>query len=103
MEKIYLNEVICNTIKEARKKTGMKSYTLAHAVGRHSSWISRVENCKATYIYKEEAKKLEEALNIVICTTTENELLHKIYELTEENRLLQELLMEKWKKSKDLF
>ena len=97
MEKIYLNEVICNTIKEARKRMGMTSYTLAHAAGRHPSWFSRVENYKATYISKEEAKKLEAALNIVICATTYNELWDKINELLEENRRLKDLLVEKWK------
>lgn len=97
MEKIYLNEVICNTIKAARERMGMSSRTLACVMERNPSWMSRVENNKATYISKDEARKLEIALDIAICTTTENELLQKINELMEENRRLKELLMEKWK------
>lgn len=97
MKKIYLNEHICNTIKEARKRIGMSSRTLACVMERNPSWMSRVENNKVTYISEEEARKLEIALDITICTTTENELLQKINELMEENRRLKELLMEKWK------
>jgi len=98
MEKIYLNEHICNTIKEARERKGMSSRTLAYVMDRNPSWMSRVENNKVAYISKEEAEKFEIALDIAICTTTENELLQKINELMEENRRLKELLMEKWKK-----
>ena len=97
MEKIYLNEHICNTIKEARERKGMSSRTLAYVMDRNPSWMSRVENYKVTYITKEEAEKFEIALDIAICTTTENELLQKINELMEENRRLKELLIEKWK------
>lgn len=97
MEKIYLNEHICNAIKESRERMGMSSRTLAYVMERNPSWMSRVENNKVTYISKDEARKLEIALDIAICTTTENELLQKINELMEENRRLKELLMEKWK------
>lgn len=97
MEKIYLNEVICSTIKEARERMGMSGRTLAYIMKRNPSWMSRVENNKVTYISKEEAEKFEIALGITIISTTENELLQKINELIEENRRLKELLMEKWK------
>ena len=97
MEKIYLNESICKTIKETRERMGMNSKTLAYIMQRNQSWMSRVENNKITYISKEEARELEVVLGIAICTTTENELLQKINELMEENRRLKELLMEKWK------
>ena len=97
MKKIYLNEHICNTIKEARERIGISSKTLACVMERNPPWMSRVENNKVTYISEEEARKLEVALGIAICSTTENELLQKINELMEENRRLKELLMEKWK------
>ena len=54
-----------------------------------------------SFISKNMANKLENILGIDIYIetdrTTENELLQKIKELTEENRRLKELLMEKWK------
>lgn len=97
MEKIYLNEFICKTIKMARVDKGMKSHTLADLVGKSPSSMSRLENNKATYISKEVAKKFEDILDISICATTNNELVQKLNELIQENRQLKELLMEKWK------
>ena len=97
MEKCYLTESICNIIKTTRQQMGMTSKELADLVGRGASWMCRVENYNASYIHPEEARKLEEILNISVFCPTDKELLQKVNELLEENKRLKELLMEKWK------
>ena len=97
MDRLYLNDFICKTIKEAREARCISSCDLALVMERSTSWMSRVENHKVNYISKEEAKKLECLLDISICNTPIDELLYKIQVVTEENRRLKELLIEKWK------
>ena len=98
MEKVYLNERICNLIKDARQKVRMSSKDLAYTLKINPSRMSRVENNIATYISKKEAKQLETILGIVIGDTTKNELLQKYIELMEENKRLKELLIENYEK-----
>lgn len=101
MEKICLNKDICDTIKEARKRNCMSLKSLSYKLNTSSATVCRIENNKTSFISKNMANKLENILGIDIYIetdrTTENELLQKIKELTEENRRLKELLMEKWK------
>ena len=101
MEKICLNKDICGTIKEARKRNCMSIKSLSYELNTSQATVCRIENNKTSFISKNMANKLENILGIDIYIetdrTTENELLQKIKELTEENRRLKELLMEKWK------
>ena len=97
MEKIYLNEYLCTTIKEARKAMGMKGLTLAIMMDKETSWVSKIENYKIKSITRDDAKKLESILNIQVYNGTNIELLEKINELMEENKRIKELLMKKWK------
>ena len=88
-------------IKNARLKKGLISREVAEIVGRCPSWMSRVENFQCTYISQEEAATLEKTLDIVLFNTKNNDyLLKMIKDLQEENRLLKDLLTEKWKGEK---
>ena len=96
MERVYLNEYICKTIKMARMNKGMRGYTLAYLLGKSPASVSRLENSRATYISKEVASKLESILDISICAASNNELVQKVNELMQENIQLKKLLIEKW-------
>lgn len=97
MERVYLSKAICDAIHEARREKGMTSRELADSVGKCPSWMSRVENFKATHISRDEADALSQVLGVVFVIDKDAEILAaQIRELMEENKLLKKLLAEKW-------
>lgn len=98
MKRFYLTHEIGNEVKNARLTKGIKSYELADVLGVSPATMSRIENSNLCYISMETVKKLEDFLGIMIYDGREhNALIHKLYELQEENRRLKELLIGKWK------
>lgn len=98
MKKIYLVESSCREIYNAIKVKHLRYKDVSELVGVSESFICRICRGQVRYISVDLAQKLETTLNILIYDASADTevLIRRINELEKENKLLKQLLIEKW-------
>lgn len=96
--KVYLLQSTCETIRKAMEEKHLSYKEVAKLVDSSASTIFRICTGKTRSINLDLAQKIEISLDVLISNALDDskELIKRIEELENENKLLKQLLIEKW-------
>lgn len=99
MTKVRLSQCTCEMIYKVIKEKQLTYEDVAKLVDSSASTICRICRGKSKNINSDLIEKLEIMLNIRIDNVLDEttELIKRIESLEEENKLLKQLLIDKWK------
>ena len=100
MKEIYISKPTCEMINNAIERKQLSQKELAEKIGTSQSTMCRIRKGISTRIKFDVAKKLEIELDILISNAIDDqaELTNIILKLENENKILKQLLIEKWQK-----
>lgn len=98
MKEAYLLPSTCDMIRKSIKERQLSYTDVAKLVDTSVSTISRVCTGKTKHVSLDLVQKLETTLGILIYDALDDNvaLIKRIEELEQENKLLKQLLIEKW-------
>ena len=105
MQRHYITPESCVAISKAIHNANMKQYDVAKLIGKSTSMVCRLCTGKAKWVELDVIRNLETILDIKISTVPipdildeSNDMVREILQLREENKLLKQLLIDKWSK-----